>query len=47
MAVTVTDERRAELWHRAERIRVVVDSARAVRAAIAQQRADRAESTGQ
>ncbi|MFJ9901225.1 hypothetical protein ACIQPR_48800 [Streptomyces sp. NPDC091280] len=46
MAVTVTEERRAMLWQRAERIRVVVDSARAVRAALAEQRAGRAESTG-
>ncbi|MFD3715969.1 hypothetical protein [Streptomyces sp. NPDC058677] len=47
MAVTVTDERRTELWHRAERIRVGVDTVRAARAALAQERAGHAESTGQ
>ena len=35
---TVTEERRAALWHRAERIRVGVDTVRAARAALARER---------
>jgi hypothetical protein len=45
--VTVTEERRAALWQRAERIRVGVDTVRATRAALARQRAGRLDLTGQ
>jgi hypothetical protein len=37
----VTGERRAHLWQRAERLRIAVDTVRAVRLAISQQRAER------
>ncbi len=38
----IPDGRRHELWERAERLRIGVDHARAVRAALADQRARRA-----
>jgi hypothetical protein len=44
--VTATDERRAEIWQRAERIRVGIDTVRATREALAQQRAKQTPQDG-
>ncbi|MEU9279494.1 hypothetical protein [Streptomyces sp. NPDC048341] len=38
MAVMVTEERRAELWQRAERIRMGFDAVRLTREALARER---------